>query len=352
MSAGRAGSIVDRDPEAGGSLASHRRLMLAAGVAYLVWWFFVRLLLPDAYNPLGSRLLAVCFCFAAFGASYASRSVVSHIANWSSACLWVVTLHYFFLFYRNPSDINWVVGTYILLIAATAFLESTSSLVAYSIFVTLLSGFLVFTDPVLLRTIFLPGVITILGFAYVSLQGRLRLAVAQRAIERDRVLYEAARESVRVRDEFLSIASHELKTPLTNIKLQTEIAKRWIARGDAEPFRPENLGKFVDQMDRQADRLTKLVEEMLDVSRISAGKMRLERSAFDLAESVREVVASFGSSLRQSGCAIEVGGGPAPIRADRFRIEQVIVNLLSNAMKYGKGRPIRVEIHPVSTAVG
>lgn len=329
--------LNDPDRESGRSLKFHRSLLFVAGAAYLIWWGCVELLLPGAFNPLGSRLAVVGFCFAAFGGSYASPWMARTIGYWLSAALWLITLHYFYLFYYNHSDINWVVGSYITIVAASSAFFTERALFAYAGFVVGLSCLLAATDPTLAKTVFLPGVLTILGFAYVTLRTRIRS-------ERARVLYEAAQESIRMRDEFLSIASHELKTPLTNLKLQTEIAKRYLADPAQNFLTPANVARLVEQSDRQADRLTKLVEEMLDVSRVSAGKMRLAREEFDLGEIVREVVASFGDSFKQAGCAVEVAGAPARIFADRFRIEQVVANLLSNAMKYGQAKPVRIEI--------
>ncbi len=163
--------------------------------------------------------------------------------------------------------------------------------------------------------------------------------------EEDRVLYEASQSAIQMRDEFLSIASHELKTPLTNIKLHAQMALRSVKKGDLSVLEPAKMQDFIQQTDRQADRLARLVEEMLDVSRISAGKLSIEPEDVDLTELVNEVVRTFEVSIRQSRSAVQVESqGPSRASVDRFRMEQVVSNLLSNAVKYGEGKPIRVRL--------
>jgi PAS domain S-box-containing protein len=145
------------------------------------------------------------------------------------------------------------------------------------------------------------------------------------------------RRAVRDRDEFLSIASHELKTPLATLRLQLDRGLRALQSGSD----PRAL-QTTQRAAKQAQRLSTLVETLLDVSRVSAGKVELERADIDLAELAREAVSQFEP---ESGTRIEVDA-PAPVRGrwDRARIEGVISNLLSNAMKYGPGKPIRVSV--------
>jgi len=202
------------------------------------------------------------------------------------------------------------------------------------------------------------------------MQGRsLRLAAvvdvtARKKSEHDRVLYEASQEAVRTRDEFISIASHELKTPLAIIKIRTQMTKRSVAKEGLSALNSEKVKQFVDLMDRQADRLVRLVEDMLDVSRISSGKLRMNWEEFDLVSLATEIVTSMNStageeqgqvSITLYGITSDVTSGPVsgalPIWADRFRIEQVLVNLLANALKYGKGMPIQLEIRSETDAV-
>jgi hypothetical protein len=90
----------------------YRRLAAFVGAVYLVWWAGVELLLPHAYNPLLGRLAVVAVIWAIAAASYASAWVARRIALLWTCGLWLVTAHYFYLFYENAGDLNWIVGSF------------------------------------------------------------------------------------------------------------------------------------------------------------------------------------------------------------------------------------------------
>jgi PAS domain S-box-containing protein len=164
---------------------------------------------------------------------------------------------------------------------------------------------------------------------------------AAAAIENAR-LYSAAQEAIRIRDEFLSIASHELKTPLTPLQLQLDSLAATL-RNSA--LTSDKLNHRLETANRQTRRLTKLVENLLDVSRISAGRLSLDRERFDLSEITTEVAERFGADAAAAGCQIAVHTDhPVVGQWDRLRLEQVVSNLLSNAIKYGAGKPIEVHV--------
>ena len=150
-------------------------------------------------------------------------------------------------------------------------------------------------------------------------------------------------EAVKVRDDFLSIASHELKTPLTSLKLQAQIRKYKISKRDFSYFEYTKLEKMVNDDERQINRLTRLVDDMLDLSRLSTGKLSLEFEEVDICQVVSEVVNRFAPQFQVSEIQLDVKA-PQPIigKWDRYRIEQIFANLLTNALKYGDHKPVEV----------
>jgi PAS domain S-box-containing protein len=153
------------------------------------------------------------------------------------------------------------------------------------------------------------------------------------------------KEAVLVRDEFLSIASHELKTPLTPLKLQLQSLLRAIDRNTGAEMRPDHVAHLIRSSDRQITRLAGLIEDLLDVSRITAGHLNLHREPVDLSQLVRETLDRHADQLEQAGCKVELqNAGPVVGSFDRRRMEQVITNLMVNAIKYAPGKVIRLGV--------
>ncbi|MDI1434125.1 PAS domain-containing sensor histidine kinase [Polyangium sorediatum] len=163
-------------------------------------------------------------------------------------------------------------------------------------------------------------------------------------------LYENARlvallrDAVQARDDFLSIASHELKTPLTPLLLRLESLERATAAQPDAPY-VRTVKSVLDVAKRQMRRLTDLTTDLLDATRIQAGKLSVEREEVDLVEVVRDVCQRFAPDAARVHAPLLVDAA-APVVGlwDRLRIEQVVDNLLSNALKYGPGKPIRMEV--------
>jgi PAS domain S-box-containing protein len=165
----------------------------------------------------------------------------------------------------------------------------------------------------------------------------------RRRTEHERLNLIAELEAaVRARDDFLSIASHELRNPVNAVQLQLVGVLRAYQRA-ADEVRADELRDRVVQANGQVGRLTRLLDNLLDVSQIGAGSIVLEPDEFDLAEVVRSVIDQVRGE--SSDGQIQFGDGrPVVGRWDRFRVEQVVSNLLSNAIKYGDGQPIVIAL--------
>ncbi|MEK6607976.1 MAG: hybrid sensor histidine kinase/response regulator [Myxococcota bacterium] len=158
------------------------------------------------------------------------------------------------------------------------------------------------------------------------------------------LLFREAQEAVRVRDEFLSIASHELKTPLTPLQLHVQ-GLLHLVKGEPTGALTEKLESRLIVADRQVTRLAKLVDNLLDISRISAGRIDLDLEAVELVSLARNVTVRFQQEMTQAGCTLGFhAAGPVIGRWDPIRVEQIVTNLLSNAVKYGAGKPIDVTV--------
>jgi signal transduction histidine kinase len=164
------------------------------------------------------------------------------------------------------------------------------------------------------------------------------------AARRDRRLtLQALREAVAARDQFLSIASHELRTPITSLQLQVQSLQRALYAGSGDPDRVATKLKTVV---RSTERLGELIDRLLDVSRITDGRvLELVREEFDLVELVDDVVRRYRELLRDSATHVELFA-PAAVRGrwDEARIDTIVVNLVSNAVKYGAGKPVEVRV--------
>ena len=161
----------------------------------------------------------------------------------------------------------------------------------------------------------------------------------------NRVIAEdGLRKAIEWRDEFISIASHELKTPMTSLNLQLEMTKRFLlSEQDASTLPKDKLSKLLTDSSKQLERMNKMVGELLDVTKIQSGKIDLNLEKFDLKALTEEVVTRLQYLFQQAKITIDVTlDSDLWVNGDRFRIDQVLVNLISNSIKYGNGNPIRI----------
>lgn len=159
------------------------------------------------------------------------------------------------------------------------------------------------------------------------------------------LLYREARNAVQLRDDFISIASHELRTPLTPMKMQMSILKRHLKEAATDPGKMNTLSQVVEGADRQVERLSILVEDMLDVSRMTAGPIILDIQSCDLAELTKNIVQGFQNDFLKHNTRVHLIIPNAVIGFwDAKRLEQVVVNFVTNAIKYGRGQDIEVSV--------
>jgi PAS domain S-box-containing protein len=166
----------------------------------------------------------------------------------------------------------------------------------------------------------------------------------QMQAERER-LYREAQEAAKAREDFLSMAGHELRTPLTTLQFQFHTLGRRLTAGQLD-----KAGELLERSRGQLERLVRLTEELLDVTRITSGRLDLESEEADLSAITREAAERFRDSAVRAGCEMRIEAPPG-IKGtwDRSRLDQVVTNLVSNAVKFGKGMPVEIRVEPDTT---
>jgi predicted ATPase/signal transduction histidine kinase/tRNA A-37 threonylcarbamoyl transferase component Bud32 len=161
------------------------------------------------------------------------------------------------------------------------------------------------------------------------------------AIDNARLLRET-QQAVRLRDDFLSVASHELRTPIASLMINVGRLLRSRAAGKQLP--PE-LYDSLDRVKHSADRLRRLTDELLDVTRVEHGSLDLEPMDVELGALVRQVIEDLKFALAGAGCPVRIDAAQ-PVKGmwDPSRLQQVVTNLVSNALKFGAGRPIEIRV--------
>jgi signal transduction histidine kinase len=160
-----------------------------------------------------------------------------------------------------------------------------------------------------------------------------------------------AERAVRIRDDFLAMAGHELRTPLTSLHGAIETLLRTTRQGLRDARTPDRLQRMLNVIEKQDERLIKLVNNLLDVSRLSEGRLELELEEVDLSAVVYDVVECFREEIARAHCRLEIHA-PDHIVGwwDRSRLEQVVTNLLTNAFKYGAGTEIIIAVSANATS--
>ncbi|MDC0711472.1 ATP-binding protein [Stigmatella sp. ncwal1] len=186
-------------------------------------------------------------------------------------------------------------------------------------------------------------------FSARELLARVRSSLEMARLRREAAVREASeltlQEAVHARDDFLSVASHELKTPLAALRLQTEALERVLP-----PEVRARVGERFFSVRRQTQRLAGLIETMLDISRVATGRLQLKTEPVDVAALVADGVAQLREEMARQGCSLTLESEASlPGRLDAMRMGQLVQNLLSNAIKYGAGKPVEVRLRQQGT---
>lgn len=157
---------------------------------------------------------------------------------------------------------------------------------------------------------------------------------------------EELKNALASRDEFLSIASHELKTPLTSLKIQNQFQARLQKKRDPQAFSEEKIISHTQASERLIGRLERLIDDMLDIARIRTNRLTMKREIANLNQVIKDVIERMqGQFVMATGHKVKFQGiDEAYGYIDVLRIEQVVANLLQNALKYGRGKPVEVEL--------
>jgi PAS domain S-box-containing protein len=173
----------------------------------------------------------------------------------------------------------------------------------------------------------------------VDLEGRPSIGVIVTDLS-ERIRNAKAEAEVRMRDEFLAIASHELRTPLSTLVLRLGLLERHAGAGDM----PQVQSSVIRAKD-QTERMRRLVDRLLDVSQLASGRLQLEFERGDLGEVVKEVTERFSEDASHAKCELRLSvASGISTQLDKFRLDEAFGNVISNAIKYGAGKPVEVEL--------
>jgi len=164
-------------------------------------------------------------------------------------------------------------------------------------------------------------------------------------VEQLRQAQRKLEHAVRMRDDFMSMVSHELRTPLNTLYLETQLRQMHLSKGKLESFAPDRLPAMIERDQRQIRNMVRLIDDMLDVTRMRRDALSIQPQPVDLAALARAVVEGLRQQAEAAGSMIALEA-PGELRGvwDEFRIEQVLTNLLTNALRYGRGKPVEMMV--------
>ncbi|HAR41629.1 MAG TPA: hypothetical protein DCS07_03200 [Bdellovibrionales bacterium] len=159
------------------------------------------------------------------------------------------------------------------------------------------------------------------------------------------MLFASAQKALQDREDFLSIASHELRTPLTGLRTQVQLLARLATRNQLASYPMDKLSTLLDGSDRHIERLGRLISELLDLARARSGTLHLNLEEFDLGLLLTEAMERLRNEINALKCEVVLDLQNGVIGTwDRVKLEEVVVNLLTNALKYAPGKPIEMRV--------
>lgn len=316
----------------------HNRLILGVSAAvYLLWWIVVELLLPGSFNPLPSRL-AICSIFlVVLALSFRVPFVKNSIDRFQALAAFLLTIHYFYLFHHN-NDVNWVVGSYITVMAVGLTLNGLPVFIAYSILVLTSTWFVSLSYPSALIAI--PGIVTILILLQIYEFMRRKMG----AERQKRIKAEAERSSAeavsRAKSLFLANMSHELRTPLTSIIGFSEILS------DANELSTESRDSL-ERIRRNSLVLLETVNQILALTEDDFSRLGLNMEPLSIRDLVGKEMQEVEAKAKAKGIKLSLQV-EAPftdkIIGDPNSLARVLRNVLGNAIKFTESGEIAIRL--------
>ena len=192
---------------------------------------------------------------------------------------------------------------------------------------------------------------------FVSLyQQRIQVKQQLEALEQSQCELHATQieleRALKTRDDFMSLVAHELRTPLNTLHLETQMRRLRLQREGVAAFNVDYLNAMVERDSRQIQSMIRLINDLVDVSRATSGTLSIRTGMVSLAQLVTRIVGDFSQQAQVAGCCLVLDSIPDVMGDwDEFRVEQILVNLITNALRYGGGKPVSISFSLIDNCV-